>query len=289
MRGCAIWNNHVMPELPEVETTRRALEPYLLNRTIIGVHHSDPGKYRNTLDAIGRRITSLERRGKYLIFRLEPNDPERDETGLDVIVHLKMTGGFRFPESGTHFLEAPRFERLRLETDLGEVSYVDARRFGFWEVVPRNDWAHIASLANMGPEPLGEDFKLEPFTLAMSKISKVKPALLSQKPVAGVGNIYADESLWMSKIHPEAGKLSKAQSKRLHSAIQTVMARAVEAGGSTLSDNSYQQPDGNPGYFQLEHAVYDRAGLPCNRCGSSIEKYWLAGRGTHFCPQCQKR
>jgi formamidopyrimidine-DNA glycosylase len=280
MRVRAIWNNHVMPELPEVETTRRALEPYLLDRTILGVHHSDPGKYRNTLDAIGRRITTLERRGKYLIFRLEDD--------LDVIVHLKMTGGFRFPESGSHFLEAPRFERLRLETDAGEVSYVDARRFGFWEVVPRNDWAHIASLANMGPEPLGDDFKLEPFALAMSKISRVKPALLSQKPVAGVGNIYADESLWLSKIHPEAGKLSKAQSKRLHSAIQTVMARAVEAGGSTLSDNSYQQPDGNPGYFQLEHAVYDRANQPCNRCGSSIEKYWLAGRGTHFCPQCQK-
>jgi formamidopyrimidine-DNA glycosylase len=140
----------------------------------------------------------------------------------------------------------------------------------------------------MGPEPLGEDFKLEPFALAMLKTSKVKPALLSQKPVAGVGNIYADESLWQAKIHPEAGKLSAAQSKRLHSAIKAVMARAVEAGGSTLSDNSYQQPDGNPGYFQLEHAVYDRTGQVCKRCGTPIEKYWLAGRGTHFCPQCQR-
>jgi formamidopyrimidine-DNA glycosylase len=274
-----------MPELPEVETTRRALEPYLLGRTILGVQHSDPGKYKNTLDAIGRRVLALERRGKYLIFRLEAGD---QDSGLDVIVHLKMTGGFRFPESGTHFLEAPRFERLRLETNIGEVSYVDARRFGFWEVVPRNDWAHIASLANMGPEPLGDDFKLEAFRLAMAKISKVKPALLSQKPVAGVGNIYADECLWLAKIHPEAGKLNPAQAKRLHSAIQTVMARAVEAGGSTLSDNSYQQPDGNPGSFQLEHAVYDRANQPCKRCGTPIEKYWLAGRGTHFCPQCQK-
>jgi formamidopyrimidine-DNA glycosylase len=278
-----------MPELPEVETTRRALEPYLLQRTIVAVHHSDPGKYRNTLDAIGRRVIALERRGKYLIFRLESGHRAGfEDAGLDVIVHLKMTGGFRFPDSGSRFTEAPRFERLRLETDLGEVSYVDARRFGFWEVVPRNGWAHIASLANMGPEPLGSDFQLEPFALAMSKISKVKPALLSQKPVAGVGNIYADESLWMSKIHPEASKLSRAQAKRLHSAIQTVMARAVEAGGSTLSDNSYQQPDGNPGYFQLEHAVYDRANQPCKRCGTPIEKYWLAGRGTHYCPQCQK-
>ena len=269
-----------MPELPEVETTRRALEPFLLGRTITKISHSDPERYRNTLNAIGRRITALERRGKYLIFRLE------DEQ--DVLVHLKMTGGFRFPDQGNTFLEAPRFERLRLETDAGEVSYVDSRRFGFWEVVPKNAWDHIGTLAAMGPEPLSEDFLLEPFAALMAKVSKVKPALLSQKPVAGVGNIYADESLWQAKIHPEASKLSKPQAKRLHTAITQVMTRAVNAGGSTLSDNSYQQPDGNPGYFQLEHHVYDRAGKPCSRCGTIIEKYWLGQRGTHFCPTCQK-
>jgi formamidopyrimidine-DNA glycosylase len=266
-----------MPELPEVETTRRALEPYLLGKTITNITHTDPERYRNTLNAVGRKIIALERRGKYLIFRLEDDQ--------DVIVHLKMTGGFRFPSSSE---ETPRFERLRLSTDAGEVSYVDARRFGFWEVIPKNAWGHIGTLAAMGPEPLGEDFKLEPFTQAMAKVSKVKPALLSQKPVAGVGNIYADESLWQAKIHPEASKLSKAQSKRLHSAIIEVMTRAVEAGGSTLSDNSYQQPDGNPGYFQLEHHVYDSAGKACSRCGTPIEKYWLGQRGTHFCPECQK-
>jgi formamidopyrimidine-DNA glycosylase len=266
-----------MPELPEVETTRRALEPHLLGRTITNISHSDPERYRNTLNAVGRKITALERRGKYLIFRLSDDQ--------DVIVHLKMTGGFRFPSSSE---EIPRFERLRLSTDAGEVSYVDARRFGFWEVVPKDAWAHIGTLAAMGPEPLGEDFKLEDFTKAMAKVSKVKPALLSQKPVAGVGNIYADESLWAAKIHPEAGKLSKAQSKRLHTAIIEVMTRAVKAGGSTLSDNSYQQPDGNPGYFQLEHHVYDSAGKACTRCGTTIEKYWLGQRGTHFCPECQK-
>jgi formamidopyrimidine-DNA glycosylase len=266
-----------MPELPEVETTRRALEPYLLGKTITNITHTDPERYRNTLNAVGRKIIALERRGKYLIFRLEDDQ--------DVIVHLKMTGGFRFPSSSE---ETPRFERLRLSTDAGEVSYVDARRFGFWEVIPKDAWGHIGTLAAMGPEPLGEDFKLEPFTQAMAKVSKVKPALLSQKPVAGVGNIYADESLWQAKIHPEASKLTKAQSKRLHSAIIEVMTRAVEAGGSTLSDNSYQQPDGNPGYFQLEHHVYDSAGKACSRCGTPIEKYWLGQRGTHFCPECQK-
>jgi formamidopyrimidine-DNA glycosylase len=270
-----------MPELPEVETTRLALEPVLLGRTITGIHHSDPERYRNTLNAVGRRVERLERRGKYLILRLEDDQ--------DVIVHLKMTGGFRFPDASGRFQDAPRFERLRLETDRGEVSYVDSRRFGFWEVVPRDAWGHIGTLAAMGPEPLSDDFALLPFAAAMKKVSRVKPALLSQKPVAGVGNIYADEALWHAKIHPEAGHLTHAQSKRLHTAIRAVMTRAVEVGGSTLSDNSYQQPRGESGYFQLEHAVYDRAGEPCKRCGTPIEKYFLAQRGTHFCPTCQKR
>jgi formamidopyrimidine-DNA glycosylase len=264
-----------MPELPEVETTRRMLEPHLLGRVVRDVLHTDPTRYRNTVAMLGKQIMQLERRGKYLIFRLDD--------GLDAIVHLKMTGGFRLPP----FPETPRFERLRLVLHDTEVSYVDSRRFGFWEVVPRNQWQHIKALAEMGPEPLGSDFTLQPFAQTMSRVSRVKPALLSQKPVAGVGNIYADESLWLAKIHPEAGKLNKTQSKRLHKAIIEVMQKAVDAGGSTLSDNSYQQPDGQSGYFQLEHHAYDRAGQPCSRCQTPIQKYTLAGRGTHFCPKCQ--
>jgi formamidopyrimidine-DNA glycosylase len=268
-----------MPELPEVETTRRMLEPFLLGRVIRDVVHTDPERYRNTTAMLGKRIRALERRGKYLILRLDD--------GLDVVVHLKMTGGFR--TTATPFLEPPRFERLRLVLHDGEVSYVDSRRFGFWEVTPTDQWSHMTTLAAMGPEPLSDDFKPEAFAAQMAKVSKVKPALLSQKPVAGVGNIYADESLWRAKIHPEAAKLTRAQSKRLHTAIKETMARAVEVGGSTLSDGSYQQPNGEPGYFKLEHAVYDRAGQPCPRCGTTIEKYFLAQRGTHFCPKCQKR
>jgi formamidopyrimidine-DNA glycosylase len=122
----------------------------------------------------------------------------------------------------------------------------------------------------------------------MSKVTRAKTALLSQKPVAGVGNIYADESLWLAKLHPETSFLTRAESKRLHGAIVQVMTRAVEKGGSTLSDASYQQPDGEPGYFQLEHNVYDRAGGPCRNCGRPIEKYFLNQRGTHYCPDCQK-
>ena len=268
-----------MPELPEVETTRRMLEPVLIGRVVRDVIHSDPERYRNTTAMLGKQIRAVERRGKYLILRLDD--------GLDCIVHLKMTGGFRTTEHP--FLERPRFERLRLVLHDGEVSYVDSRRFGFWEVLPTNEWAHLGTLANMGPEPLEETFELEPFQAAMARVSKVKPALLSQKPVAGVGNIYADESLWHAQLHPEASRLSAAESQRLHTAIREVMTRAVLVGGSTLSDNSYQQPNGEPGYFKLQHAVYDRAGQPCPRCGSTIEKYFLAQRGTHFCPQCQPK
>ena len=269
-----------MPELPEVETTRRMLIPVLLGRVVRDVLHSDPARYRNTEAMLGKQILKLERRGKYLIFRLDD--------GLDCLVHLKMTGGFRLPSNKT-FLEAPRFERLRLVLHDGEVSYVDSRRFGFWEIVPTHQWGHIKALSEMGPEPLEPSFSLKEFQAAMSKVSRVKPALLSQKPVAGVGNIYADESLWLAKIHPEASNLSAAAAKRLHTAIIEVMTRAVEMGGSTLSDNSYQQPSGESGYFQLEHHAYDRTGQPCSRCGANIEKYTLAGRGTHFCPDCQRK
>jgi formamidopyrimidine-DNA glycosylase len=268
-----------MPELPEVETTRRMLEPVLVGRVVRDVIHSDPERYRNTVAMIGKQIRAIERRGKYLILRLDD--------GLDVIVHLKMTGGFRTTQEP--FTEPPRFERLRLKLHDGEVSFVDSRRFGFWEVTPRDQWSHLGTLALMGPEPLEDSFELGAFTQAMARVSKVKPALLSQKIVAGVGNIYADESLWRAKIHPEASRLTAAQSKRLYTAIREVMREAVAVGGSTLSDGSYQQPNGEPGYFKRQHAVYDRAGLPCPRCGTPIEKYFLAQRGTHYCSRCQKK
>jgi len=145
----------------------------------------------------------------------------------------------------------------------------------------------------MGPEPLSEDFTLAGFKQVLARTTrKIKEVLLSQEAVAGVGNIYADESLWLSRIHPErpACTLSSAEIRRLHKAIREVMGQAVEAGGSTLSDRSYQQPNGEPGYFQLQHRAYDRAGQPCSRkgCGGRIVKTVVGGRGTHFCPECQQ-
>ncbi|GIW37324.1 MAG: formamidopyrimidine-DNA glycosylase [Meiothermus sp.] len=267
-----------MPELPEVETTRRILEPYLLGQRIQKLLHNDPVRYRRTELAEGRKVLGTSRRGKYLILHLDEK--------LEAIVHLGMTGGFRF--------EPHRHTRITLHLPKQTLYYTDPRRFGKWWVVEAGDYREIALLSRLGPEPLSPDFTLTGFQKALSRTSrKIKEVLLAQEAVAGVGNIYADESLWLSKIHPErpADSLSLSEIKKLYQAIRAVMEQAVEAGGSTLSDESYQQPSGEPGYFQFHHNAYDRTGQRCNRqgCKGTIVKMVVGGRGTHFCPLCQKR
>ena len=266
-----------MPELPEVETTRKLLAPLLEGRTILGFEYDPSPRYSALEDTIGLTVSTLSRRGKYILIGFEDSD-------LELIVHLGMTGGFR-PTPDKH-------TRVTVHTGLGHTDYsdvffTDSRRFGKWRTVRRGEYAEMPTLHTMGPEPLSEDFVLEDFVEAASKAGTVKPWLLSQKPVAGLGNIYADESLHLSGIHPESRKLSRAQSVRLFGAIKQVLAKAVHAGGSTLNDGSYQQPDGNPGYFQLEHRAYGREDQPCLTCGEPIYKYWLGGRGTHICAKCQ--
>lgn len=266
-----------MPELPEVETTRRILEPHLLGRTLVRLTHSDPARYQHTALAEGRRVLSTRRRGKFILLELE------GET--EAIIHLGMTGGFRF---------APhRHTRLQVELEWETLYYTDPRRFGKWWVVPKGDYRAIPLLTRMGPEPLSAAFTLPAFQQALGRTGRrIKEVLLGQEAVAGVGNIYADEALWLSRIHPErpANTLEAGEAKRLHKAIQQVMAQAVQVGGSTLSDATYQQPNGEPGYFQLQHHAYDRTGQPCDRrgCGGRILKTVVGGRGTHFCPVCQR-
>ncbi|MER3481795.1 MAG: DNA-formamidopyrimidine glycosylase [Meiothermus sp.] len=266
-----------MPELPEVETTRRILEPHLLGQTIVKLEHSDPARYRRTELAEGRRVLSTSRRGKYILLELED--------GLEAIVHLGMTGGFRFaPHSHT---------RVTVQLEGKTLYYTDPRRFGKWWIVEKGDYSGIDLLRRMGPEPLSEDFTLPGFKSALAKTSrKIKEVLLGQEAVAGVGNIYADESLWLSRIHPErpARSLKLAETKRLYDAIKLVMAKAVLVGGSTLSDASYKQPSGEPGYFQLEHNAYDKTGTACKRpgCKGKITRIVVGGRGTHFCSSCQR-
>ncbi len=266
-----------MPELPEVETTRRILEPRILAKTLLKLDHTDPLRYQNTARAEGKKVLSTSRRGKYMIWQLEDN--------LEAIIHLGMTGGFRF--------EDHRHTRVKVILPDQTLYYVDPRRFGKWWVVDAGDYKKIDLLNRMGPEPLTSSFSLILFKQVLSQTKrKIKEVLLLQEAVAGVGNIYADEALWMSKIHPECASdsLKPAEVKRLLESIKDVMQRAVEAGGSTLSDQSYQQPSGETGYFQFEHHVYDKKGLKCQRkgCKGVIQKIVVGGRGTHFCPVCQK-
>ncbi len=247
-----------------------------MGRRVARIEHDAPHKYRDTHLAHGRTVERLERRGKYLIARLAG-----DGEPLDLIVHLGMTGGFR-PEQTPH-------TRVTLHLEEGGALYFqDARRFGKWAVVPRGEYAAMPTLAKMGPEPLGETFELEAFVGAAGQAGAVKPWLLSQSPVAGLGNIYADESLWRARVHPAQKGLTREEALRLYAAIREVLSEAVAAGGSTLSDHSYAQPNGQPGGFQGRHNVYAREGQPCPRCGMGVEKMVLAQRGTHFCPQCQQ-
>lgn len=270
-----------MPELPEVETTRRKISPLLQNRIIERLEHDDPDKYVHTQLAHGQQIRQLARRGKYLILELVDPDLSSDQPHeFELIVHLGMTGGFR--------LERSKHTRVVIHTNDGVLYFDDIRRFGKIAVVHPGKYDSMPTLANMGPEPLSEDFEEQSFIDLAAHCGMVKSWLLSQRPVSGLGNIYVDESLWLAKIHPSQTRLNTKQAKKLYSAIREVIAKAIQAGGSTLSDGTYQQHDGLSGLFQLEHNVYARQGEDCPRCSTTIEKLFLGQRGTHFCPACQE-
>ena len=273
----------LVPELPEVETTRRRIEPHLKGRRLLGIEHDAPQRYRDTELAHGRTVARLSRRGKYLL--LELDDPGQDP--LELIVHLGMTGGFRM-EPSAHTRVVLHLEGGADEGGVLRLYFQDARRFGKMAVVRPGEYAGMPTLARMGPEPLSAGFDEEAFASAVAGAPRmIKPSLLSQLPVAGVGNIYADESLWHARLHPAQTRLSEEEARRLFAAIRETMQAAVEAGGSTLSDGTYAQPDGVSGLFQMRHHVYDRAGQPCSRCGTQVAKMVLAQRGTHYCPHCQ--
>lgn len=267
-----------MPELPEVETTRRRLEPLLLGQRIVRLEHDSPHKYHATEAAQGRLISAIERRGKYLIVRLD----EGEAAPLDLILHLGMTGNFR--------LEPTPHTRLTIHLEgAPPLHFHDPRRFGKVGVVPRGEYALFPTLGQMGPEPLTGDFVEAEFVRQAAQAGAVKPWLLSQKPVAGLGNIYVDEALWLSRIHPAQTRLKAAEARALYAAIREVLAQAVARGGSSLGNGvgNYRQHDGTQGGYTVHHHVYGKAGQPCERCGTPIVRTVVAQRGTHFCPQCQ--
>ncbi|MBI3963152.1 MAG: bifunctional DNA-formamidopyrimidine glycosylase/DNA-(apurinic or apyrimidinic site) lyase [Deinococcus sp.] len=263
-----------MPELPEVETIRRGLEDQVVGRKIRAVAAQDPQRCRGLSQAVGHTIGALNRRGKYLLFDLGDRH---------LVVHLGMTGQLAFqPVLPTH-----RHLRVALELDRGYLVLFDQRRFGKMVVTAPGEYGPLPTLARLGPEPLSPEFRPGPFAQAVAKAAKIKPLLLSQRVVAGLGNIYADEALFRAKIHPAQGRLNQRQAEQLFEAIRQVVAQAISHRGTTLRDRKYLDPERQPGENQHFLQVFQRAGEPCVVCGTAIQKIRLGGRGTHFCPSCQ--
>lgn len=269
-----------MPELPEVETVRRELEPWLVGRTILKaerVDAPDNNKYANLERAAGQKILAVKRRGKFMILPLSKGD--------ELIIHLGMTG----------LISAKPFEkhvRARLTLNKGKDStlyFQDVRRFGRFLVVDAGDYSLLPTLAVIGPEPLSDDFTEKQFATALKKSSTaIKTYLLSQKPVSGVGNIYADEALWQSEIHPltPANKIPAKKIPVLMQAIKDILAASIEHQGTTLND--YRTVNGEVGEYITQLKAYGHENEPCEKCGSTIERIVIGGRSSHYCPQCQK-
>src|SRR5712691_1469632 len=267
-----------MPELPEVETIRLQLAPRLTGRTLTRVEILDPRLTRPfdlfevAEELEGDRVHGVERRGKYLVLRLE--------SGLALLVHLRMTGSFGFAPTS--------HERAVLELDDGSrLVFRDVRRFGTWLVLEGGAADEYLTAKN-GPEPLGPSFTARQLGTSLARRkAALKSVLLDQRVVAGLGNIYADEALWRARLNPlrPASSLASDEVRRLHRAIRATLDAAIERQGSTLRD--YATPDGSEGSMQDEFRVYGRGGEPCPRCGTSIAKTRVGGRGTWYCPRCQ--
>jgi formamidopyrimidine-DNA glycosylase len=267
-----------VPELPEVETIRTQLAPRLEGRVLTRVEILDPRLTRPydlfevAEELEGDRVVTVERRGKYLLLRLE--------SGLGLLVHLRMTGSFGFvPVS---------HERAIVELDDGtRLAYRDVRRFGTWLVLEEADLEPYLSTKN-GPEPLGPRFTAGWLGAQLvRRRAPLKAVLLDQRVVAGLGNIYADEALWRARVNPlrPANGLSVDEVSRVARAVRAALRAGIERQGSTLRD--YAAPDGASGSMQEEFRVYGRDGEPCRRCGTTITKTRVGGRGTWFCPRCQ--
>ena len=265
-----------MPELPEVETVRRALEPLVAGRRITDAWGHPSAKFISAVEAVGPTIDDVRRRGKYLLLGLDD--------GRELIIHLGMTGQLRLRPGALD-----PYVRAWWSLDDGEVLELrDVRRFGRIGVVAAGDHASLPTLARQGPEPW--DGALDDGglwrALRRSKVH-VKTQLLSQGPLAGVGNIYADEALWRARVHPARRSITRVEAARLLVALREVLEQGIANGGTTLRD--YRTVSGEPGRNQLELGCYGRAGEPCLRCGTELRRSVLDARGTTHCPTCQPR
>ena len=288
-----------MPELPEVETVRIGLSAFLPGKTVKAVEHDWPKSFPNAPTdvqqfLIGAQIVDVQRRAKVLLIELS--------TKYSLVIHLKMTGqlvyrgdherfGAGHPNDSLVHDLPDKTTHVQLEfTDGSHLFFNDQRKFGWVRLLPTAEVPHLDFFLKVGPEPLADDFTDTEFIqrLMRRKKSGIKAVLLDQTVVAGIGNIYADESLWAAKIHPEIKVMDvpPKQLKILFKELQAVLRLAIEKGGST--DRNYVNAEGKKGSYMSFARVFRREGKPCPRCGTTIIKTRVAGRGTHICPHCQK-
>jgi formamidopyrimidine-DNA glycosylase len=273
-----------MPELPEVETVRARLAPVLTGRRFESVEIFDPRLVRPyephavAAELTGERVAAVERRGKYLIVRFDSRRV--------LLIHLRMTGSLRHGD-GSLAEDPHRRAVVRLD-DGSDVAYRDVRRFGTWLVLEPGELEPYLE-RRVGEEPLDALFTAARLGERLAgRRAPVKAALLDQRTLAGMGNIYVDEALWRARIHPlrPASTIDRAELRRLHRAIRAALEAGIARQGSTLRD--YRLPSGEAGSMQNEFKVYGRGGEPCDRCGTPIAKTRIGGRGTWFCPTCQR-
>lgn len=270
-----------MPELPEVETTRRGVEPYSRGQVVRDVRVREPRLRWPVPDGLpgimrGQLITAVKRRAKYLLFHCD--------AGV-MIIHLGMSGSLRVVDDGQPI---GKHDHLDIVLDSGQcLRYNDPRRFGCCLWISPGEVHPL--LQNLGPEPLGEEFNGELlYRRSRGRKGPVKQFLMDGKIVVGVGNIYANEALFQAGIRPEraAGRISLARYERLADEVKQVLTSAIEQGGTTLRD--FVGGDGKPGYFAQQLFVYGREGQPCKRCGKTLKKCTLGQRTTVYCVTCQR-
>lgn len=287
-----------MPELPEVETVRRGLADLIIGKIVVSETHDTEKGFPNTPADVQQfllqaKVTDVRRRAKVLMIDLS--------TGYSLLIHLKMTGQLVFvgetrfgaghPNDSLVNELPDKSTRVELAFDDGtKLFFNDQRKFGWMRLIPTTEIPNITFMQKVGPEPLSQEFTAKDFIQRLARRPKtnIKAALLDQTVIAGVGNIYADESLWGAKIHPKrlVSSLFEQEMTLLYHEMRDVMNLAVEKGGS--SNHTYVNAEGKKGSYMDFARVFRREGLTCPRCGTTIEKLRVAGRGTHICPFCQQ-
>lgn len=262
---------------------RRQLAPLLVGRRVVAAGSHPAANFVAARGIVGAQFDGLGRRGKYLLGACDD--------GRELVIHLGMTGGFRLTPGVVHAGTEPADRYVRAWWDLDDGSrleFTDVRRFGRLAVVPAGRYEGLPTLARMGPEPLESGFTPEGLRASLRSSDRhLKTVLLSQRPVAGVGNIYADEALWRAGLRPaRRSLLGPASCARLHRSIVEVLSESLDRGGTTLRD--YRTLDGSEGKNQFHLDCYGRGGRPCRRCGVALRHRMLDGRSTTWCPGCQR-